>query len=391
MIISDMEKIVIKKNCKPKILSVYWGFALGGGVRHACVLHEIQHHYPVQIVHVCIRSEKWDSDVDSLLKINAKNIFIKSRFDFRWMKKLASLIKVSAPDAIMTHGFNGHFAVLMSSFFIKNNTIPKICSYHGRYHPPQKNRIIFSRILNEFTEYFIQNKARSTVTVSEFSKNTLVFKGVDPAKISVVYNGLDTNVSFSKLSRINFRRNWGVKEGELLVGTVSRLDVIKGISFLLRALRRLIRIGLPLKLVIIGTGPLEKSLRDDVRRYGLEKKVFFTGNRSDIDDCLQAIDVYALPSLEENHSIALLEAMRSGKTIIATNVGGNGESVRNGIEALLVPPMNVDALANALEMLYRNTYLAEKLGRNASERFVREFSLGKTLNDTYDWMIKAIQ
>lgn len=83
--------------------------------------------------------------------------------------------------------------------------------------------------------------------------------------------------------------------------------------------------------------------------------------------------------------------MRSGKTIIATNVGGNGESVRNGIEALLVPPMNVDALANALEMLYRNTYLAEKLGRNASERFVREFSLGKTLNDTYDWMIKAIQ
>ena len=89
---------------------------------------------------------------------------------------------------------------------------------------------------------------------------------------------------------------------------------------------------------------------------------------------LNSADIFAITSFQENHSIALLEAMRAGKAIVATTVGGNGESITDGIDGLLVPPADSVALADALRKLLSDRSLRERLGQNARNRFEKEFT-----------------
>ena len=90
---------------------------------------------------------------------------------------------------------------------------------------------------------------------------------------------------------------------------------------------------------------------------------------------LAICDVFALPSLEEYHSIAILEAMRARKAIVATNIGGNPESLRDERDALMVPSMDAEALANALERVLTQPALRENLAESAHTRFLENFTI----------------
>lgn len=125
---------------------------------------------------------------------------------------------------------------------------------------------------------------------------------------------------------------------------------------------------------MIGEGPDLENLRIQSTKLGLNEDISFVGFQSNVADWLAACDIFALPSLYEYHSIAVLEAMRAGKAIVATTVGGNGESITDGVEGLLVPPSDPVALADALEKLLSDSELRKRLGQNARNRFEREFT-----------------
>ena len=107
----------------------------------------------------------------------------------------------------------------------------------------------------------------------------------------------------------------------------------------------------------------------------------------DNEHCLAAFDVFVLPSFVESHSIALLEAMRAGKPIVATGVGGNTESVREGREAIIVPPVDSTALAEALSRLLGDSSAQERFRRAACQRFESEFRVDRMLRRTAEWLM----
>ncbi len=111
---------------------------------------------------------------------------------------------------------------------------------------------------------------------------------------------------------------------------------------------------------------------------GLSAVTQFVGYRSDIDACLAALDIFVLPSLAEYHSIALLEAMRAQKTIVATDVG----SVDGGVQAIVVPPADAVALATALQQLLLDAPLRMRLASNARQRFKHEFTSDLMIEQT---------
>ena len=121
-------------------------------------------------------------------------------------------------------------------------------------------------------------------------------------------------------------RSWGVQPDDLVIGTVSRLDPVKGLEYLLEAVAIARKSEAQVRVVLVGDGGLRDALEAQVLKLGLKDVVSFAGYRDDIPDCLAAFDIFALPSLAEYHSIGLLEAMRAGLAIIATDVGGNTES-----------------------------------------------------------------
>ncbi len=367
------------------VLSIHWGFSIGGIGKYATLIQLVNEYAPVKIKSACVIGKGWQTDKNNLAKLNAKTINISSRLDFSWIFRLSTLIKQDSPDLILTHGFNGHFISLLARF-VSRKPIPIVSSYHGLYHATTFGRRFVATALDTFTQFFLRHVAVDTVCVAEYSQRYLSNKNIPPAKLTVIHNGIE-NRPPDNSQRDRLRQEWGVREDEILLGIASRLAPVKGVTFLIEAMGLIKKDGPMPKLVIVGTGTLDQALNEQVKQLGLTHKIKFTGFRSDIDQCLGAIDIFILPSLAENHSIAIIEAMRAKKTIIATDVGGNTESVRHMKEAIIIPPHDSISLAEAIKQLMSDKVLQEKLAAKARDRFLQKFTVETMVRETADWLI----
>jgi glycosyltransferase involved in cell wall biosynthesis len=168
-----------------------------------------------------------------------------------------------------------------------------------------------------------------------------------------------------------------------VIGCVGRLVPLKNQRLMIEVLPALLRVHPALKLVIVGYGELEASLRELAATTGVAEQVLFTGQRSDVSDLLPAFDIFALPSRTEGLSIALLEACATGLAVVATAVGGNTEIIRHEETGLLIPVDDADALRDALMSLLNEPGLRRRLGTTASEWVTAHASID-ALCATYD-------
>ena len=373
-----------KKLATDRIVSLHWGYALGGVGKYGLLIDRMRDYVPIDVQHLCIRGRDWQCDTKTLAEINAIEILIRSRADVSWTWRLAGQLKMLKPKIVMTHGFNGHFAAsLMSLLKVFPGTL--VCSYHGIYHPTTPFRRLLAPAFNGFTEYYIRRRAQSAVAVAVYAKRYLISKRVDPDKITVIHNGIENQASCSR-PRNDLRKEWNATEDDVVIGVASRIDPIKGITYLIAAFKEIADKHPRSRLVIVGAGPAKPSLQQQVKLARLGARVYFSGFRTDVDDCLAAFDVFVLPSLAESHSIALLEAMRAGKPIIATQVGGNTESVRDQQEALIVKPASIVALQDALDRILSDKDLRVRLASAAKDRFDQHFTEDKMLSQTAAWI-----
>jgi glycosyltransferase involved in cell wall biosynthesis len=160
----------------------------------------------------------------------------------------------------------------------------------------------------------------------------------------------------------------GLAPDGLVVGTVGNLTAKKDHATLLDAMTRLAGEWPGARLVVVGAGPLEPALRDHVARAGLRDRVVLAGSRGDVTAILGAFDVFALSSRVEGLPIALLEAMAARRACVVTAVGGIPEVVTDGVDALLVPPGDPDALAAAVSKLLGDADRRADLGERAAAR-----------------------
>jgi glycosyltransferase involved in cell wall biosynthesis len=159
-----------------------------------------------------------------------------------------------------------------------------------------------------------------------------------------------------------------------LVVAMSRHDPRKGVDVLLRALGQLRAAGVPFRVCLIGTGPLLAAHRRLAERLGLGGAVI-EGFVPDAYPYVHHADVFALPSLEEGSgSLALLEALQAGVSVVASAVDGVPEDVADGENALLVPPGDVAALRDGLAAVLTDLALRRRLGAAARRTFERRFS-----------------
>jgi glycosyltransferase involved in cell wall biosynthesis len=199
-----------------------------------------------------------------------------------------------------------------------------------------------------------------------------------PAKrIEVVANGVDLG-RFANARADGVRAEFGIPDGRLLIGVVGRLHPAKGHSELLAALARLRVEGHDPACLLIGTGELRGALEEETVRCGLQDRIVFAGQRSDVPRLLAALDVLAMPSRWEGLPMTLLEAMAMGKAIVATRVGGIPDVISDGENGLLVPTANPDALAEALRRLLSEPQLRARLGQRAAHTLRQRYDVTRT-------------
>lgn len=349
-----------------KILNLIWGFTLGAGIDKCFLtyakLGEVDKN--VNVISVCVNLLNLNSHLEPLNEIGAKLINIKNRTDFSWVNKLNKLIEKEKPDVIFTHGFNGAILILIERIF-KRQKLPVVFSYHGLYNPPTRSRKFIAPIYNNLPIWIYKHIARKVICVSEDSKRQLVSSGVPQSKIVTVYNGIKNTYSNSKVD---------MDINTVNIVSCSRIDAIKGLDVLLDAMAILRNSSLKFHYYMIGEGPELESLKKKCEILNLNEYVTFTGYQTNIDEWLNSADIFTITSYQENHSIAVLEAMRAGKAIVATNVGGNGESIRDGYEGYLVSVRDVNALVVALRKLIKDKELRANFGKKAQERFIHLFT-----------------
>ena len=217
------------------------------------------------------------------------------------------------------------------------------------------------------------------IAVSSATRDFAVaHEGARPEKTVVIPNGIDAEAFEPGREREAVRAELGYGEEEFVVGTIGRLTEQKGHVHLLEAVARLVKSRPEVRAFIVGYGPLESALQMRIEALGLGERVRLLGYRTDVARLLAAMDVFALPSLWEGMSNALLEAMAMALPVVATRVDGNVDLVKNGETGILVDRGDEVALADAIATFADDPVRARKMGRAGRERVEREFSLDRT-------------
>lgn len=283
--------------------------------------------------------------------------------------RMARIFRAWRPDVVHTRNWTCIDAVLGARLA---GVRVVIHGEHGREAGDPEGRNALRRRIRRILAPFITQ----FVAVSRDLARWLVEDvSVPAAKVTQIYNGVDTD-AFSPGGKEEARRALEIRDSALVIGTVGRLDPVKDHRGLLEAFGRVARLP-HAQLVVVGDGPGRAELERGRQALGLDGRVLILGERQDVAGILRALDVFALPSLGEGISNALLEAMASGLPVVATRVGGNPELVDHDVTGILVSPRSVDALAEAFDRYLSDPALIRKHGEAGRLRAVRDFSVDR--------------
>jgi sugar transferase (PEP-CTERM/EpsH1 system associated) len=204
--------------------------------------------------------------------------------------------------------------------------------------------------------------------------------GVAPLKVARIINGVDVRKfrpATGGRNPLPEKSSVDASDG-LVIGTVTRMQAVKDPLTLVRGFAKLVSgaLSTPVKLVMVGDGPLLGDVADAVRSLGMEEHVWLAGSRDDVPELLQSFDVFALSSRVEGISNTVLEAMATALPVVATNVGGNDELIEDKKTGILVPAGSPEAIAAALAYYVEDHPEAIKEhGRAGRERAERSFDI----------------
>ena len=296
--------------------------------------------------------------------ITVVEVFMRGEWDIVAVLKLKRILKRIKPDVLHLHTSHAHTLGLLAGKLAK---VEKIISTRRMDFPISG---YFSRL-----KY---NKVDKIVAISEIVKKILIKGGIKKERVSLIYDAVNCSTVTRKGA---LRKELDVVgPNSLLLGTVAALVKRKGHKYLFEAMVKVKKQFPQLKLLVVGEGPLEQKLRKLAEKLGLENEIIFLGFRKDIPEVLSTLDIFLLVSTKEGLGVSLLEAGSYGLPIVATNVGGIPEIVKDGVTGLLVPPKDSQTLAEKIIYLLTHRNEAQKMGENAKAWVEKNFSVDKIVN-----------
>ena len=264
-----------------------------------------------------------------------------------WLARVPTII-------YMPHGhvFYGYFGLLMSRAAI---TVERVVAY-------------------------ITDKV---MVLTELEKRDLVaFKVTTPDKIIVVNSGLELEEYREYVADSQSKRSaLQIERGTSVVGAIGRLEPVKGHAYLVEAARMVIEEFPKVKFLVVGDGSLRNDLESQCQELGVEDKFVFTGWKEDVCSILSTLDILVLPSVNEAVGRVLIEAGACGIPVVATNVGGVPEIVRDNETGVLVAPGSPEEMARAMIDLLSSEDKRQRMSVAAEKWIDDRFSARRMVED----------
>ncbi len=188
------------------------------------------------------------------------------------------------------------------------------------------------------------------------------------------------------------RARLGVRDDELLVGSVGRLSAQKNPLDFVRVAERLLKRHEGVRFLYVGDGPLRSDVERALANAGIEDRVSLPGIRDDVPDLLRAMDVLVMTSLWEGLPRVVLQALATGVPVVSYDISGIDECIRDGTNGYLVPVGGVDVMVDRLALLARDLSLRADMARRAREEFDPSFSedaMIQGLEQLYDDLVRG--
>ena len=286
---------------------------------------------------------------------------------------LCRFIRANGIDVIHTHNSHPHKYGVPASILTR---VPLVHTKHGRNWPDNPRWVWFSRQLSRFTNAIVpvsRDIQRIVVEIERVppAKVTLILNGVDMERFRPEGNRRKETQEVQTLARVSR----GIPEKAFVVGSIGRLSAEKQYPWLVEAFAAFLAEESHAFLVIVGDGPAREDIENAADWRGVRDRCLLPGTRTDIPGWLKCFDLFTLSSDQEGTSITLLEAGASGLPAVVTDVGGNGDIVRDGTTGRVVPFGDTSALTASLAEIAGNPEKRMQMGSAARERIQAEFSL----------------
>jgi len=308
--------------------------------------------------HIEVAEEARNSGIDTVIFQSG------GKFDLKTISSIRRLIKRDRIDLIHCHGYKSNLYGLLAS----SCKIPTVATNHNWLTPYMRLKI-YCFLDSLWIRYFDR-----IVAVSEEIKEVMLKKRILQDKIRVIENGIDLCRFNNEISTENIKRELSLNGNIKVIGTIGYLRHEKGLDYLLKAAKGIIKINESVKFLIVGDGPLRKYLENETINLGIQNSVIFTGYRKDIPEVLSVMDVFVLPSIQEGLPMVLLEAMAVKKPVVASKVGDVPKVIQDNKNGILVEPRNVLELEYAITDLINDQLKARNLAHEGYAKVKRDFS-----------------
>ncbi len=283
-------------------------------------------------------------EVEALgIPVIALDLMQRGGYDRAVVPSLRRIMRERHIDLIHTHLYHAN---LYGRLAARKESIAAIASVHNTY----KKRKWYRHLINR---WLVGKTFVVTAGSEDVEKDLLTVDRLPKNKVVRLPNSIDLSRVNTPHSKAEAKQRFGFAEKDLVIGTVGRVEEQKGHIFLLEAFTKLRQRpdGQRLKLLLVGDGRLLSQLKEVTERLGISEAVRFPGNIPELADVYRAIDLFAMPSLWEGLSLAMLEAMAAGLPMVATEVGGARDVLGDNQWGLLVPPHDAAALASSIGKL----------------------------------------
>ncbi|AIS51855.1 putative glycosyltransferase EpsD [Thermoanaerobacter kivui] len=333
-------------------------------------------------VHIATKLENRQDELKKLGVVYHGVDFERSPYSFsniKALKQLINIMKRNKYSLVHVHTPVGAFLGRLAAKI--TNTKPVLYTAHGFHFykgAPLKNWIIYytmEKIAAHWTDGLITMNEEDFNIARKFNlrRKDAVFYvhgvGIDINKYCVN----------DEEKRKKLREELGFSEDDILILTVAEINTNKNHKQIIDAIK-ILKNYTDIYYLIVGTGEKEEKLKNYVLLNNLENRIIFLGYRRDISEILNAVDIFALTSLREGLPRAIMEAMAAGKPIIATNVRGNRDLVRDEVNGCLVPVNNIEETAKAVAKLAENKMLRTKMGEEG-KRIIQDYAIERVLKE----------
>jgi len=333
----------------------------------------------------CIRQN--DSEIPQIAKdakrlgISIEYFTMKRGLNYFGIRRISKYISENNIRLVHSHGYKSNIFLSV----IRNKKYKTITTVHGW----AKNTAGLKARIYELADSISLKKIDKVIAVSEAVIKDLEKNGLNAEKISLIYNGIETNQYEQDIDITKIREKYTLSSDDYVIGAIGRLAKVKGHSYLIDAIPLILKEKINCKLIIAGEGPLREQLLAMIEKYGLTGHVQLLGYTNKIHEIMSMIDLFVLPSLSEGLPISLLEAMAYGKPILASECGGIPEVITNDVKGIMVPPENSEEIAKGVKKFYLQKDKAVKIYAE-NKRYVDDMFSSRNMANQYIKLYKSL-